>query len=275
MKTTRKSLRGFRKEKRIMKENRFRMNFTLIELLIVIAIIAILASMLLPALNKARGKAKEIHCVNNMKQLGITLLVYADSWNQFLPPVQTTSTPGAGTRYWFDSSMLNLNSKLMYGCPEAKYQAPNPNSSEYAIMSYALHNYYWGGPYTQSISLNAFKKCKFSEKVIFGDGSNSSDHNNWYGSSSLAITSNYRGYLFDAMTSYPRFRHGNKNEVVAYQDTHRSHVGNTSRASFCFLDGHAGLMTVTEAYRPSEKVYDVSAWYSDYWKYFAPRRDYL
>ncbi len=75
--------------------NKKKHNFTLIELLVVIAIIAILAGMLLPALNNARAKGREISCLNNLKMCNTQAVFYFDDYNQNIHIIRTSRPWGS------------------------------------------------------------------------------------------------------------------------------------------------------------------------------------
>lgn len=250
--------------------------FSLIELLIVIAIIAILAGMLLPALNKARAMAHASACFNNMRQIGNTFSFYADDNSDWMPLCSYNNgtygqfdipDPGTSKFFWvrivsfytdnaFKKYMITSASKLLL-CSANPAEA---HSAEYNGVKTTVSNYLYhqalgifyadgnAGTYGNSTpSTSKYyggrsrKRCKApSESAILEDGSCKDPANG------LAIRERDQNLLPTAKRQHASVRHN----------------GSTQ---FLYADGHADRKNL---YKISQEEYDrLLSWNLTTWTY--------
>lgn len=156
-------------------------NFTLVELLVVISVIAILASLLLPALQKAKLKAKQIECVSGLKQIGVGFAGYANDYNCWVPRSKDSAITVYLNDFWFHkiSRYLEIKRTVVYTdektCGIFKCPAWSPGSI-YPGLSYVV-NYYVAGPAGSTYSKYYNQLTRVSKPgsiVLIADGTNES-----------------------------------------------------------------------------------------------------
>ncbi len=216
--------------------------FTLIELLIVIAIIAILASLLLPTLNKSRQIAKSIACVNNLKQMSMQAFCYAGDYDDFMmnsPTLNTADWAGSGAQggsgenspcwAWQLLKPLGLTTigsssyikqQKMAFCPACRTNiASDTTNKNVHPLSYIYNGYLAGGNY---YSKGRRLSGADSSKVLFWERHNDSSS---YAVVAVQCPNDWGWYISHYMSIT---RHGYKQNIALFDGSVR-----TVRTSWC------------------------------------------
>jgi prepilin-type N-terminal cleavage/methylation domain-containing protein/prepilin-type processing-associated H-X9-DG protein len=209
--------------------------FTLLELLVVIGIIAILASMLLPALTGARAWAKSASCINNFRQLYIGgVSNYANDYNGYFP---ATHCAASSNTFWNTGTILGQYFGIETGalCPGRAKVFFCPSAKGLAISKASVNNYYTTGyginvDVATGMLMSKIKKTSIVPALADAMSSRWSRCNNKY------------PYYFDDASDWINpwvYDYGSK---WCYSKRHNSRGGNiTAQAAVLFVDGHVNM----------------------------------
>ena len=212
---------------------RKRTGFTLIELLVVIAIIAILAAILFPVFARAREKARQTSCLNNIKQIALGTMMYAQDYDEVLPQSgYWYPTHGDTMMYWYSALEPYLKNEQILICPSSGDNTPGSWNYGFVVQitGYAGGTFAFTHPDGTSIPSQSAPTAlasleRPSERVFVSDAHNFN----------TMVTFWYR-------TDSPYSQVGG-----AYYWVDGRHNGG---ANCGFADGHAKWLTSTSPYGP-------------------------